>query len=44
MVPEMTLLFIGLDAVCLLLYLGRRRRRIADRRPRIDYLGVYSDG
>ena len=43
MVPEMTLLFVGLDALCLLLYLGRRRRRLQQRRLRIDYLGMYSD-
>ncbi len=42
MVPDATLLFVGLDALCLLLYLGRRRRRRA-RRPRFDYLGMYAD-
>ncbi len=42
MVSEATLLFVGLDAVCLLLYLARRRRRM--NRPKIDYLGLYADG
>ncbi len=42
MVPDATLLFVGLDALCLLWYLARRRRRRA-RRPRFDYLGMYAD-
>ena len=42
MVPDATLLVVGLDALCLLLYLARRRRRRA-RRPRFDYLGMYAD-
>ena len=33
MVPDATLLFVGLDALCLLLYLARRRRRRRARRP-----------
>jgi hypothetical protein len=43
MVPDATLLFVGLDALCLLLYLARRRRRRRARRPRFDYLGMYAD-
>lgn len=44
MIPGITLVFVGLDALCLLLYLGRRRRRQARRRTKINYLGLYAEG
>ena len=43
MVPDATLLFVGLDALCLLLYLGRRDRRRARRQKKFDYLQMRSD-
>jgi hypothetical protein len=42
-ISEATLLFVGLDAVCLLFYLARRRRRISQKRPKVDYLGLDAD-
>ena len=43
MIPDEVLLFVGLDALCLLLYLGRRRRRLAHGQKKLDYLGMSAD-
>ena len=40
MIPDATLWFVGLDGVCLLIYLARRRRRRGRARTKIDYFGT----